>query len=268
MNKWCLMLISMFIILTCTLFMGCSLGKSTEEPLKEKTEINVSAAMGLKEALLDIQKEYEQAHPNVKIVYNFAAAGVLATQIDNGAKCDVFISASMKQINDLKAVKLIDSVDVKNIVGDRLVLVVQKGNPLGLKTFNDLARVDVKKIGFGEINTMPAGQYGKECLENMGIWNIVEPKIVMGRNVREVVAYVESGDADAAVAFSTVAAHIKNVEIAASSPSGTHKPVIFPGAIINTTKNKVEASKFLDYLKEKQASAIFSSYGFADPDKI
>ena len=146
MNKWCLMLISMFIILTCTLFMGCSLGKSTEEPLKEKTEINVSAAMGLKEALLDIQKEYEQAHPNVKIVYNFAAAGVLATQIDNGAKCDVFISASMKQINDLKAVKLIDSVDVKNIVGDRLVLVVQKGNPLGLKTFNDLARVDVKKI--------------------------------------------------------------------------------------------------------------------------
>ncbi len=257
----------LFIVFICMIFIGCGKEKNAEIAPTQNIELNVSAAMGLKEALLDIQKEYEKSHPEVKIVYNFAAAGVLASQIENGAQCDVFLSAAMKQINDLKAKDLIKENSVKDIVGNKLVLAVAKGNPLQIKEFKDLIRDDIHYIGFGEIKTMPAGQYGKECLENIGIWQQVEPKTVIGKNVREIVAYVESGNAEVAVAFETVVVNNPKVEIAAVSPQGTHKPVVFPGALIKNTKNEVAAQAFFDYLTTDDAVKIFQKYGFSSPQK-
>lgn len=269
MRKFTLLLTSILVLLA---FTGC--GTETKQtaqsttPTPEPTELNVSAALGLKEAMLDIQSAYEKSHPGTKIVYNFAAAGVLATQIENGAATDIFLSAAQKQINDLKAKGLIVEDSVKPIVGNQLVLAVPKGNPLNLTSFNDLTKPEVKHIGFGELKTMPAGQYGKECLDSLGIWNEVEPKIVMGKNVREIVAYVETGNADAAIAFSTVVATNPKVAVAAISPTGTHKPVIFPGTIIKETKHIKQAQDFFEYLSSKEAMDIFTKYGFSEPTPI
>ncbi|MFA6849402.1 MAG: molybdate ABC transporter substrate-binding protein [Selenomonadaceae bacterium] len=263
-KRYRLMIVSLLAV--CLLSAGCG----TTEKKAEKTasiEINVSAALGLKEALVDIQKKYEKAHPEAKIVYNFAAAGVLASQIENGAPCDIFLSAAIKQVNDLKAKGLLQEDTIKDIVGNRLVLAVPRGNPLQLKNFKDLTKESVHYIGFGDIKTMPAGQYGKECLENIGIWQQVEPKFVVGKTVREIVAYVESGNADAAVAFETVVINNPKVEIAAFAPEGTHQTVLFPGAMLKNTKNEMAVRSFFDYLTSADALDIFQKYGFSSLKK-
>lgn len=262
MKKRYTILMVVSILIVCLLSTGCSTtGKKAEKT--GTIEINVSAALGLKEALLDIQKEYEKSHPEVKIVYNFAAAGVLASQIENGAPCDIFLSAAIKQVNDLKAKNLLQEDTIKDIVGNRLVLVVPTGNPLQIKNFKDLTKESVHYIGFGDIKTMPAGQYGKECLENIGIWQQVQPKFVVGKTVREIVAYVESGNADVAVAFETVVIGNPKVEIAAFAPEGTHQTVVFPGAMLKNTKNTAVAQSFFDYLTSADALDIFQKYGFS-----
>lgn len=266
MKKRYMILMVVSILVICLLSAGCSTNEKKTEK-EGSIEINVSAALGLKEALLDIQKKYEKEHPEIKIVYNFAAAGVLASQIENGAPCDVFLSAAIKQVNDLKAKDLLKDDTIKDIVGNRLVLVVPKGNPLQIKDLKDLTKESVHYIGFGDIKTMPAGQYGKECLENIGVWQQVESKFVIGKTVREIVAYVESGNADAAVAFETVVRNNPKVEIAAFAPEGTHQTVLFPGAVLKSTKNEVAARSFFDYLTSTDALDIFQKYGFSSLKK-
>ena len=266
MKKRYMVFILVSILVVCLLSVGCStMGDKREKA--GSIELHISAALGLKEALLDIEKQYEKEHPEIKIVYNFAAAGVLASQIDNGAPCDIFLSAAIKQVNDLKNKNLLQENTIRDIVGNRLVLVVPVGNPLQIKDFKDLTKENVHYIGFGDVKTMPAGQYGQECLENLGIWQQVESKFVVGKTVREIVAYVESGNADAAIAFETVVINNTKVEIAAFAPEGTHQTVIFPGAVLKNAKNPAVAQSFFDYLTSTAALNIFKNYGFSSLKK-
>lgn len=225
-------------------------------------ELNVSAALGLKEALLDIQPEYEKTHPNVKIIYNLAAAGVLQSQIEQGAQVDVFISAANKQVDDLAKKGLIAEDTRKKLVSNELVLIVPQNSSKEVNDFNDLIKPEVAHFGLGEPETVPAGQYGREVLERLGIWDKVKPKAVMAKDVRAILSYVETGNAEAGIVFSTVAATSNKIKVVAAAPMNFHEPIVFPGAIIANTKHRAAAEEFLSYLAGPEAMKVFGKYGF------
>jgi molybdate transport system substrate-binding protein len=240
---------------------GCG-GKPEPAP-PPKVELNVSAALGLKEALLDIQKEYERKHPNITIVYNLAAAGVLQAQIERGVPADLFISAAAKQMDELQKKDLIVAATRRDLVGNKLVLVVHKDSPLKLAGFRDLTDQKVVKYGLGTPETMPAGQYGIETLKYVGVWDKVKDKAVLAKDIRQIIAWVETHNVDAGIAFSTVAALSDKVRVEAEAPAGSHRPIVFPGAILKGAKQPKAAEDFLAYLSGPDAAKIFTKYGFS-----
>ncbi|WP_371381480.1 molybdate ABC transporter substrate-binding protein [Sporomusa aerivorans] len=223
-------------------------------------EINVSAALGLKDALAEIQKEYEAANNNVKLVFNLGPSGVLQQQLEQGVPADLFISASMKQINELQSKNLVVSASRKILVTDKLVLVVPANSQSIINGFQDLRMA--AKFGMGEPGTVPAGQYTMEFLKNLGIWEAVKDKAVQAKDVRTVIAYVESGNVDAGIAFSTVAVLSDKVKIVAAAPDGAHTPVAFPAVMMANSKHPKETEDFLNYLCTPQSAAVFTKYGF------
>ena len=256
------------LCITCVFFFiaGCSSSpQPTAKPPVKPVELNVSAAMGLKDALLDIQKDYETKHPDIKLVYNLAASGVLATQIEQGAPADLFISAAYKQINDLQGKGLVLQNTIRPLVGNDLVLIVAKNSPAAVKGFEDL--VNIKSFGLGAPETVPAGQYGMEVLTKLGIWEQVKGKAVLAKDIHTVLAHVETGNVDAGIVFSTVAAASDKVRIAAKAPAGTHEPIVFPAAILSGTRQPKAANEFMNYLSGPEALRIFAKYGFPAIEK-
>jgi len=235
---------------------------STEHSSNSTIELNVSAALGLKEALLDIQKDYEASHPNVKIVYNLAAAGVLQSQIEQGAPADIFISAANTQVDALEKKNLIDASTRRNLVSNSLVLIVAKDSTLDLNGFNDLVKSEVIHYGLGEPQTVPAGQYGVEVLKYLNIWDKVQSKAVLAKDVRTILTYVETGDVEAGIVFSTVAATSDKVKIVATAPNGSHESIVFPGVVLTNSPHHEAAQDFLNYLASPTGMKMFQKYGF------
>lgn len=229
-------------------------------PKVETVELNISAAMGLKEALADIQKIYEAKHTNTKLVYNLAASGALQTQIEQGAPADIFISAANKQIDDLAKKGLVVPSSRKALVSNELVIIVPKDKQTDIKSFGDIEKV--KQFGLGAPETVPTGQYGIEVLKALALWDSVKGKAVLAKDVRTIVTYVETGNVEAGIVFSTVAATSDKVTIAASAPPGTHEPILFPAVILAGSKNQKAAEEFLTYLAGPEAMKIFEKYGF------
>jgi len=258
----------LYIVAAGILFLAnaCTYNKQiatpVQNPTNEPIELNVSAALGLKEALLDIRTEYESNHPNVKIIYNLAAAGVLQSQIEQGAPSDIFISAANKQVNALAEKNLVDAGTRKNLVSNELVLIVPKESSLGLTSFNDLTQNSVTHYGLGEPDTVPAGQYGMEVMKHLGIWEEVKSKAVLAKDVRTILSYVETGNADAGIVFSTVAATSDNIKIVATAPKDSHEPIVFPGVVLTNSKHHKIAQDFLNYLTSPAGMKVFRKYGF------
>ena len=253
------------IILLLLLATGCGPSQSaapTPSAATPNIELNVSAALGLKEALTEIQKEYAIVRPNVKIVYNYAAAGALQAQIEQGAPADVFLSAATRQMDELQKKSLIKTETRKNLVGNQLVLVAAKNSTLNLKDFKDLTQPGVQHFGLGAPETVPAGEYGIDVLKSLGIWETVKNKAVLGKDVRTLLAYAETGNAEASIVFSTVAATSDKVKIVAAAPAGSHKPIIFPGTVLAASKQSKAAEEYLNYLAGPEGMKVFVKYGF------
>jgi molybdate transport system substrate-binding protein len=250
------------VLLLALLSTACGGAPQGQTPQPQKVELNVSAAMGLKEVLVDIQKDYEALHPNVKIVYNLAASGVLQSQIEQGAPADIFISAAGKQLDDLQRKNLINSATRRDLVGNELVLIVPKDSTLELASFADLVKDGVKKFGLGAPETVPAGQYGIQVLQAMGIWEDVKSKAVLAKDVRTIVAYAETGNVEAGIVFSTVAATSDKVKVVAAAPPGTHEPILFPAVVVTSAKQPKAAEDFLNYLAGPDGMKVFKKYGF------
>jgi molybdate transport system substrate-binding protein len=228
--------------------------------LTEPVEINISAALGLKDALQDIQKEYEASNPNVKLVFNLGPAGVLQKQLEQGVSADMFISASPKQVNELQNKNLVVPATRKVLVSDKLVLVVPKNSQSAIESFQDLTKV--ARFGMGEPGTVPAGQYAIESLKSIGIWEAVKDKAVQAKDVRTVITHVETENVDAGIAFSTVAALSDKVKVVAVASDEWHMPVTFPAVIMANSIHPQEAEAFLTYLCSEQSAAVFKKYGF------
>jgi molybdate transport system substrate-binding protein len=242
---------------------GCS-GKSEKAPdqAAQTVELNVSAAVSLKDALTEIQKQYEVKNPNVKILYNLGASGSLQKQIEQGAPADLFISAAPKQMDELDAKNLINKVTRKNLVENELVLVIPVNSTLDINQFNDLVKPTVGKVSIGEPSVVPAGQYAQEVLRKLNIWDKVSGKAVLAKDVRTVLTYVETGNVEAGIVYKTDAASSTKVKIAAIAPEGTHQPIVYPAAVLTSGKQQKAAEDFFAYLMNPESKAIFEKYGF------
>lgn len=257
---------SIMVVFFTLVNFGCS---RTDSPApkdsgvpKEVVELNISAAVSLKDALNEIGKKYQDSHPDVKLVYNLGASGSLQKQIEQGAPADIFISAAPKQMNDLEAQNLINKNTRKNLVENKLVIITPKESQLAVSKYEDLVNDNVKKIAIGETGSVPAGQYAQEVLKNLSIWDKIQDKIVFAKDVRTVLAYVETGNVDAGIVYQTDAAISQKVAIRATAPEGSHQPIIYPAAIVSATKQTKAAEDFLTYLFGKEAAQILEKYGY------
>lgn len=253
----------MFVLAVSLVVTGCAGTK--QEPAKQAAqmlELNVSAAVSLKDALLEIQTKYQAKMPNVKLVYNLGASGSLQRQIEQGAPADIFISAAPKQMNDLEAKNLVDKKTRKNLVENKLVLIVPKDSGLGIAKFEDLTKSAVQKIAVGETATVPAGQYTNQALQKLGLWEELKEKTVFAKDVRTVLSYVETGNTEAGFVYKTDAVFSSKVRIAAIAPEGLHQPIVYPAAVLAGTKNNKAAEEFLAYLNSEESKSVFEKYGF------
>lgn len=249
------------IALGLVLFAGGGLGGSPS-PQAAKADLTVSAAISLKDALDEAKQIYAAENPNVAIAANYGASGTLQLQIEQGAPVDVFLSAAPKQMDALDAKGLLLAGTRKNLLRNEVVLIVPKDYSAGISSFQDLTRADVKQIALGEPVTVPAGQYAKEVLTSLGIYDAVNSKAILAKDVRQVLTYVETGNVDAGIVYATDAMSSAKVKVVASAPAKSHSPVIYPAAVIKASKNPAAARAFLDFLAGPRGRAVFQKYGF------
>ncbi len=242
---------ALFILLT-----GCGANSNPN-----RTELTVSAAASLREALEEAGKIYSNQNPDIKIVYNFGGSGSLQQQISQGAPVDLFVSAAQDQFNLLMSKKLIDQSNNINLLKNELVIITQKDNG-NLPSVKSLEDDKISRIAIGTPETVPAGMYAKQALLSLGLWEGVEQKLIPTKDVRQVLSYVETGNVDAGIVYKTDAMISDKVKVIALQDEGLHDPIIYPAGVIAGTKHKEEASRFLDFLKGNEATKIFEKYGF------
>lgn len=229
----------------------------------QSNSLTVSAAVSLQNVLEEVKQDYAKLQPKVKIIYNFGASGALQQQIEQGADVDIFISAAAKQMDALQSKNLLLSGTRKNLLGNQVVLIVPN-NTQGISSFTDLQSDRITKIALGEPNSVPAGKYAQEILSYLNILEATKKKLVFAKDVHQVLSYVETENVDAGIVYITDAKQSKLVRIIATAAAKSHSPVIYPIAVIQSSKNVDRARSFTDFLLSKQASNIYQEYGFKE----
>jgi molybdate transport system substrate-binding protein len=224
--------------------------------------LTVSAAASLKGPMEEIKQLYAKENQKVIINYNFGSSGSLQQQIEQGADVDLFIPAATKQMNALQDKELIIDNTKKSLLGNKLVLVIPKDSQTTITDFKGLANDEFKKIALGEPKSVPAGQYAEEVFTKLNILESIKLKAVYGKDVKEVLTWVESGNADAGIVYESDAKSSDKVKTIAAAPAGSHTPIIYPAAIVKTSRNADVAKEFLTFLSGDKAKVVFEKYGF------
>jgi molybdate transport system substrate-binding protein len=225
-----------------------------------QTTLTVSAAASLKDAIVDAEISYKQANPHAEFANNFGASGTLAAQIDQGAPVDLFLSAASKPMDDLEAKKLIVAGTRRNLLRNTLVLIAPLDSKL--KDFQGLTDRSIHVIALGDPGSVPAGQYGKQTLTALHLVDSLKTEFVLAKDVRQVLTYVETGNADAGLVYATDTLTSEKVRVVAVAPEWTHDAIVYPVAVVRGGRNEEAARKFVEYLGSRAAQAIFVKRGF------
>lgn len=248
------------LLLTAAL-LCLSLGGCTKQQKPASINLHISAAASLKDSMDEIKQLYAAEKANVNLTFNYGGSGTLQQQIEQGADVDMFISAAAKQMDALETKDLILKNTRKDLLINEVVLVTPKDSST-ITSFNDLTTDKVKHLALGEPKSVPAGQYAEEIFTKLGILDKIKTKAVYAKDVREVLTWVETGNADAGIVYATDAKTSNKVKVAAISASDSHTPVVYPAAIIKSSKNGDSAKDFMKFLTGDKAKAVFEKYGF------
>ena len=231
-------------------------------------EVKLAAAASLKNAFDDkLIPMFQDKYPGVKVTPTYASSGDLQSQIENGLGADVFMSAANKQMNALVDEGLVDNDTNLQFLENKVVLIVPKDSKSNISSFEDLKNVD-GNIAIGDPESVPAGQYGKEVLNNTGIWSDVEPKLSLGKDVTEVLNQVAQGSAECGIVYATDAKSNDNVKVVCEAPDSALKtPVIYPVAALKNSTDSNATKAFMDFLQSKEAKDVFVEYGFTLHEK-
>ena len=250
-------------------------GGETADPV----ELTVFAAASLTETLNQIAEDYKTVAPDVTLTFNFDSSGTLKTQIQEGAVCDLFISAGQKQMDQLDA-SADASVNTEgldfvlegsriDLLENKVTLAVPEGNPKGIDSFDALAEhLDAGDILLAMGNSdVPVGQYTQKILTWYGLDEAALANagcITYGTNVKEVTTQVSEGSVDAGIIYCTDAFSAGLTVVDEATPEMCGQ-VIYPAAVLNTSEHQTEAQAFLDYLSTDDAMAVFEEVGFSKP---
>jgi len=238
--------------------------KSAPTSAAAKTvELTVSAAPSMTDALKEIQEDYKTKHPNITLNFNFGASGALQQQIEQGAPADLFLSAAAKNMEALVDKQLIDANQQKNVLSNELVAVVSADGQVPVASFADLSKSEIKNIAIGIPESVPAGSYAKEALTKTNFWDSLQSKIVQGKDVRQVLQYVATGNADVGFVYKTDVLTSDKVKVAFTVDPATYTPVEYPIGVVKATKHRKEAEDFYTYLQTQEALDVFEKYGFS-----
>jgi molybdate transport system substrate-binding protein len=234
------------------------------------SELVVSAAASLADVLEQLEPLYEKAHPGTKLTYNLGGSGTLELQIERGAPVDIFISAASQPLDTLASKDLLLPGTYANVASNSIALIVPtavfKDRPQ-ISDFADLAKPEVRTVAMGDPASVPAGFYAQQVLEHAGVWAQVATKAVRAADVRQVLAYVETGNADAGIVYATDARISSRVRIAATAPTDWHSRVVYVAAVLKGSHDAVAAREFLQFLLSPLAQSAFAKYGFGPPPK-
>jgi len=229
-------------------------------------DVTLSVAVSLKDAVEALGRQFTTTRPGVTLRYNFGASGDLQKQIEAGAPIDLFLSAATRQMDELEKQKLIVVASRKVFARNVLVVVKPTDSKVDIEKASDLLAPRVTRVVIGQPKTVPAGQYAEESLRAMGLWDRLQPKLVFSENVRQALDYVARGEVDAGFVYTTDAAtRAQGVKEAFRPPEDTYRPVIYPGAVVATSKQPALAQAFLDLLGSVPGRAVLAKYGFQPP---
>lgn len=259
-----LILILIFVI--GFILAGCGQAKDESAPKSgdkaaQGVEVNISAAASLTDALNEIKTEYSKDHKDV-LLFNFGASGTLEKQIEEGAPCDLFLSASKANMDTLEQTGLIDTDSRKDLLGNTLTLIASAEKKDVIKGYEALASNDAASISIGTPETVPAGKYAQQSLENLGLWPKIEKKIVFGKDVKQVLEYVDTGNADCGLVYKTDAMQMKTGVVVMDMPENSHDPIVYPAALIRNSEQEKAAADFYQFLQSDYAKGVFEKYGF------
>lgn len=249
-------------LITSLGIVGCNSSdtKNKDSESQEAVELNISAAASLKEAMAKIEEEYKKVNENVTLVVNYGASGSLQQQIEQGAPCDVFISAGQKQMKALDEASLLLEGTYKDLLENDLVLIASKDSDVS--NLDDLITNKVKHIAVGEPSSVPAGKYADEVLVNLDLKDKIKDKLVFAKDVKEVLAWTQSGNAEVGFVYYSDTINTDNIKIVETTPSTSHSAIVYPIAVIKESKKPEAAKEFEDFLLSTDGQAILKDFGY------
>ena len=225
--------------------------------------VTVFAAASLKNALDDINAAWKD-ETGKEATISYAGSSALARQIEEGAPADVFISADLAWMAYLSDRNLTRKDTEVELLGNRIVLIAPADSAVAIEIapgFDLAGALGDERLAMANVDSVPAGKYGKAALTALGVWDAVSAKVAQAENVRAALALVAAGEAPLGIVYQTDAAADPSVKIVAAFPEDTHEPIVYPAALTAESK-AADAPAFLAYLKTDRARALFEEQGF------
>ncbi|MCO6459516.1 MAG: molybdate ABC transporter substrate-binding protein, partial [Pirellulaceae bacterium] len=228
----------------------------------EPASITVLAAASTTDAIHDIAEAFETSHPGVAVRISTGPSNSLAQQVIAGAPADIYLSANMKWADAVAEQGLAE--ETVELLTNRMVLVVPRGNPAGVKEPGDLVGPGVTMVALAGEN-VPAGIYAEQALRQLQLLDELREgrKLARGADVRITLAYVERGEAEAGIVYATDARISDQVEVVAELDPMSHDQVTYPVVLLKAAKDKTAARQFLRFLQSAEAQTVFERYGFS-----
>lgn len=260
----------MMLLLLSLVVFGCSSPNSTNQVAQnnegketdKKTTLLISAAASLSVVMEELITQFEAEHPTIKIEVNYGSSGTLQKQIEQGAPADLFISAGMKQMTALEEQNLVEASTP--LLKNEIVVVGQQqyANQSYATLSQLLDDIAPKHIAIGETETVPAGQYAKQVLENESLWNSWSDSYVFAKDVRGVLSYVEQGNAEIGFVYLSDAISATDASIIYHIDAHLHDSIIYPVAVLSGTQSLEAAQLFYQFLQEEQLDELLEQNGF------
>src|SRR5262250_143567 len=229
-------------------------------------EMTFSVAAGILKTNETLGRQFMQSHAGVTLRYNFGSSGELQKQIEAGAPVDLFISAAQRQMDELQQKGLIDTATRRVFARNVLVVIKPAGSTLDITKPADLTAAKVQRIVIGNPKTVPVGQYTEESLKSVGLWDQLQPKLVLAENVRQTLDYVARGEVEAGFVYATDMTVRRGQVVEAFRPGEeTYRPVTYPTAVVKASKHPAPAQAFVELLVSRDGQAALSKLGFQPP---
>lgn len=246
-------------LISLTLFMsGCSNTSASDGKLL------VSTASSLTEAMGKMEEEFQKAEPDIELSFNYGSSSKLRSQIEQGAPADLFLSASENDINLLQSQQLVESESIVPFAENRLVLASLEEFPETADFVETLMNTE-ETIAVGEPDSVPLGDYTKRALANQDLWEPLEGRLIYAKDARQVVTYIESGNAELGVIYSSDAVISQEITGTLEVPEQTDS-VVYPGAVVAASQKQPAAEAFLDFVTGPKGQAVLKEYGFLAPN--